>query len=89
MNLTWQDCLAFCELNEDVIAAIAEHEGIPEMAALELGTYLIRTADGGPRIRRMIIDDIERARAHGDRRHELVLMGVLRRFVQEYGNCAA
>ncbi|MEQ8387677.1 MAG: hypothetical protein RIE22_03000 [Alphaproteobacteria bacterium] len=85
MNLTLQDCIEFCELNEEVIDAIAEHEGIPEMAAAELGNYLIQDENGAPKIRAMIIDDIRRARDHGNSHHEMVLLGVLARFVEAYG----
>ena len=39
--ITFDDCLAFCELTEDEIDAIAEHEHLPETVALEMGSYLI------------------------------------------------
>lgn len=79
--LTWQDCVALCELNEAEIDAIAQHEHIPEMIALELGNYLCHTPDGQPAIRRMILDDIAEARQKGDRERLLVLLGTLRHFV--------
>jgi len=44
--LTLEDCIAFSELSEDEIDAIAEHEHITEMAALELGNYLVHTPSG-------------------------------------------
>jgi len=78
--LTMEDCLAFSELTEDEIAAIAEHEHLTEMAALELGNYLIQLPDGAVRIRRIILDDIEAARARGDMVHLLKLKLVLRHF---------
>ena len=34
--LTYQDCVGMCELTEDEIRAIAEHEHLPELVALEL-----------------------------------------------------
>jgi hypothetical protein len=42
--LTIQDCIELSELTEEEILAIARHQHIPEMAALELGNYLIQTA---------------------------------------------
>ena len=36
--LTFEDCLSLSELTEEEILAIAEHEHIPELAALELGS---------------------------------------------------
>ena len=79
--LTWKDCVALCELNEAEIDAIAEHEHIPEMAALTLGNYLCNAPDGQPAIRRMILGDIEHARKHGNREHLLVLLATLKHFV--------
>ena len=64
--LTREDCLALCELDADVVDTIAEHEHIPEIIAAELGCYLVHTPDGERRIRRIILDDIDAARAAGN-----------------------
>ena len=37
--LTLQDCIELSELSEEEILAIAEHEHIPEMLAIELGNF--------------------------------------------------
>ena len=78
--LTLQDCLALCELTEDEVLAIAEHEHIPEMAAIELGSYLTHTPEGEERIKRMIVEDIDAARSRGDVRHAAMLKLVLQRY---------
>jgi len=83
--LTWKDCVALCAVNEAEIDAIAEHEGIPETVALELGNYLCHLPDGEPAIRRMILDDMEHARRAGDRRRLLVLLETLKHFVDTHG----
>ena len=67
--LTFEDCIALCGLSEEEVAAIAEHEHIPEIAALELGDYLIHTDNGELLIKKMIIDDIEHSRASGNIKH--------------------
>jgi hypothetical protein len=82
--LTLQDCLELCELTEDEVLAIAEHEHITEMAALELGNYLVHTPEGERRIKAMIADDIDAARVRGDVRHAAMLKLVLRHFVQTH-----
>lgn len=87
MVLTLEDCLALCELSEDEVLAIAEHEHIPELAAAELGNYLVRTADGETAIKSMIRDDIAAAAARGDRSHTLALKLVLRNFVLQHPRC--
>ena len=41
--LTLEDCIELSDLSEEEILAIAEHEHIPEMVAVELGAYLVHT----------------------------------------------
>ena len=82
--LTLQDCIELSDLSEDEILAIAEHEHIPEMAALEMGNYLCHTPEGEQRIRRMIVDDIRAARERGDTRHAAVLKTALEHYVSEH-----
>jgi len=85
--LSLEDCLALCELTEDEVLAIAHHEHIPEIAAAQLGNYLVRTPDGERRILSIIRDDIAEARGIGDRTRELTLKLVLRNFVQRHPCC--
>ena len=56
-----EDCIGLCGLDEDEVAAISEHEHIPEMAAAALANYLLTQPHGGETIRTMIIDDIHKA----------------------------
>ena len=79
--LTFEDCLALAELTEEEVDAIAEHEHVPEMLAMELGNYLVHADDGVPRISRIIIEDIEAAELRGDRDRVLRLKLVLQHFV--------
>ena len=81
---TREDCLALCELSGDEVAAIAEHDPVPELAAMEMGQYLCHTPDGEARIERMIIDDIETARQHGNHEHMAKLVAVLRHFIDNH-----
>jgi len=85
--LTLEDCLALCGLTEDEVLAIAQHEHIPEMAAAEMGNYLLRCPDGELLIRAMIRDDIAAAAACGDQRRALALKCVLRNFVLQHPKC--
>lgn len=83
--LTLEECIALSDLTEDEVLAIAEHEHIPEMAALEMGHYLIASPEGRVRIKRMILDDMQAARDHGDRQHLATLKLVLKHFVEAHG----
>ena len=85
--LSLEDCLALCELTEDEVLAIAHHEHIPEIAAAELGNYLVHTPEGERRIKSIIRDDIAEARACHDRRREVALKLVLRNFVLQHPRC--
>ena len=85
--LRLEDCLALCDLTEDEVLAIAHHERIPEIAAAQLGNYLVRTEDGERRIKSIICDDIDEARTAGDRTRELALKLVLRDFVLQHPRC--
>ena len=82
--LTYQDCVELSDLTEEEIEAIAQHEHLPEMAALELGSYLVHTEEGVPMIKRIILDDIEDARRHGHAQKVLQLKLVLKHFVETH-----
>jgi S-ribosylhomocysteine lyase LuxS involved in autoinducer biosynthesis len=82
--LTIQDCIELSELTEEEILAIAEHEHIPEMAAIELGNYLIHTPTGEKRIKAMIVDDLDVARREGDLRRVLALKLCLKHFLEKH-----
>jgi len=82
--LTFEDCIALSDLTEEEVDAIAEHEHVPEMVAVELGCCLVHCADGQRRIATFIREDIDRARRHGNARHAEELTAVLRGFVAHH-----
>ena len=85
--LCLEDCLALCELTEDEVLAIAHHEHIPEIAAAELGNYLVHMPDGEMRIKEIIRNDVAEACARGDHVREFGLKLVLRNFVLQHPRC--
>ena len=80
MMLTLQECLEFCDLTEDEIHAIAEHEHVPEIVAAELGECLLQTDEGICLIRRYMQDDIDLAVNHGHTLKAQQLQSVLAHF---------
>jgi hypothetical protein len=85
--LTFDDCVALCELTEDEIAAIADHEHLPMIVAAELGNYLIQGPDGALRVKRIILDDLLVANRAGDDSRAVMLKLVLRHFVERHPEC--
>jgi len=79
--LTFEDCIGLCELSEEEVTAISEHEHIPALAAAELGHYLLHAPGGGLRISEMIRDDIIDAVDRRDVKHAAELKMVLKYFL--------
>jgi predicted restriction endonuclease len=84
-----EDCIAFCGLDEDEVAAISEHEHIPEIAATALADYLLKQPHGGETIRTMIIDDIHAALNAGRVKHAQELLLALRHFRDQHPEARA
>jgi hypothetical protein len=67
--LCLEDCLDFCELEHDEVAAIAEHEHVPAIVAAEIGCELLKSEEGIARLHLMILDDIQAALDGGRAEH--------------------
>ena len=80
MNITLEDCIALCGLEDSEVAAIAEHEHLPEVAAAALAQYLLGEPGGLARIRDMLMDDFRNAMRRNDKAHARELLTALRHF---------
>jgi len=87
--ISMEDCIAMCGLSAEEVAAVSEHEHIPEIAATALANYLLHQADGPERIRTMIIEDIHKALDAGRVEHAGELFSALRHFLHEYPQARA
>jgi hypothetical protein len=87
--ISLEDCIAFCGLDKDEVAAISEHEHIPEIAATALADYLLKQPHGGEAIRTMITDDIHAALCAGRVKHAQELFMALRHFLDEHPEARA
>lgn len=76
--ISFEDCIGLCGLTEAEVAAIAEHEHVPEIAAAILGQYLLHQQHGPERIRQMLVDDIRAAIGAGNVKHAADLASALR-----------
>jgi hypothetical protein len=84
-----EDCIALCGLEQDEVAAIAEHEHIGEVAAAALGSYLLHRGGGPERIRGMIVDDIHQALDQGKLDHARELFMALHHFLEQHPEARA
>jgi len=76
--LTYDDCVGLCGLRPEEIDAIARHEHLPEIVALEMGACLAETPQGRRAVRRMILEDLHDAHRRGDTALAASLQLVLR-----------
>ena len=81
--LTYDDCRQMCGVTDDVIDAIAEHEHVPTIIAVEMGQTLTCERAGLRQVRRFIIDDIRHAQSHANPRHARELRRTLHKFLIE------
>jgi hypothetical protein len=82
--LTFEDCLALCDLSEEEVRAVAEHEHLPAIVALELGGCLIESPDGELLVSHMVIEDIRAAERRGDLLRAAQLKHTLRHFIEQH-----
>jgi hypothetical protein len=81
--ISLEDCIGLCGLDEEQVAAIGEHEHIPEIAAAALASYLLHQPHGAATIRTMIIDDIHKALDEGRVKHAAELFMALRHLLEQ------
>jgi hypothetical protein len=79
--ISLEDCIALCGLSKEEVAAIAEHEHVPEIAAAGMARYLLKEPH---KIRDMIRDDIHQALSRNDKDRASELLMVLRHFLDTH-----
>jgi hypothetical protein len=87
--ISLDDVTGLCDLTPEEIAAIAEHEHIPEISAAALGEYLLHSRHGAAAIRGMIRDDIRAAIRAGKAFHARQLVAALNHFMGEHPEAAS
>ena len=89
MALTFEDCLSLCDISEAEALAIAEHQHIPPMAAVELGDYLTKTPEGELCLKAILREHMAAAAARGEAMRTLGLKAVLREYILKHPRCEA
>ena len=78
--LTLKDCIDLSDLSDVEVAAIAEHEHVPEIVAAEIGCQLVNSAAGRLVLKRYIRENLVHAKAlHMDKKVAALAL-LLRRF---------
>ncbi len=78
--LTLKDCIDLSDLSDAEVAAIAEHEHVPDIVAAEIGCVLVNTPDGRLLLKRYLRENIVHAKAqHMDEKAKALAL-LLRRF---------
>ncbi len=67
--ITLRDCVDLSGIEPDEIEAVAEHEKLPFIVAMEKGSWMLEQSWGPSAIRQIIQDDVAVAEAHGAWRH--------------------
>lgn len=82
--LSIRDCLDYCDLTDDEVSLIAEHEGIPDVAAAQTACGLVQTPEGVLMLTHYMLDLIERASERGDERKAQLARRVCERFMSDH-----
>jgi hypothetical protein len=82
------DIMDMTGLTREEIAAVAEHEGLPDVSAAALAEYTMHLHHGPQTVLRMISDDIRAALHRDDADHARALYAVLHRFVAAHPEAA-
>jgi hypothetical protein len=85
--LTFEDCLGLAALTDGEVEAIARHEHIPAVVALELGDQLLRSRQGKQKVRQFLVDDILGSRARNDCRSCARFGRILGEFLASHPDC--
>ncbi len=82
--LSIRDCLDYCDLTDDEVALIAEHEDIPDAAAAQIACGLVQTPEGVLILTRYMADLLSRAERRGDREKAERVRTICARFQQDH-----
>jgi hypothetical protein len=82
--LSIRDCLDYCDLTDDEIELIAEHEDIPDVAAAQLVCGLVQTPEGVLMLTLYMQELIERANRRGDTEKAQRASRICARFMNDH-----
>lgn len=87
--VTIEDCIALCDTSEDVVRALAEHEGLDLVLAAGRAQTLASDVPGRERLRDLLAAKVGAARADGDACGERYWQEALASFVTVHPHLAS
>lgn len=78
--LSIRDCLDYCDLTDDEVSLIAEHEAITDVAAATMACGLVQTSEGTLLLTQYMEDLLERAQIEGRAEQAARARAVLAKF---------
>lgn len=78
--LSMRDCVDMCDLDDEEVEAIAEHEHVPQIVACEIACVLMQSNDGVDLVHHFMEENRDRAAAKGQRNAAAHWRDVLHRF---------
>lgn len=82
--LSIRDCLDYCDITDDEVALVAEHEGIPDAAAAQVVCGLVQTPEGVLLLTNFMLELVERASVRGDEDKAAKARSVCARFMADH-----
>lgn len=82
--LSLRDCLDYCDLTDDEVALIAEHEDIPDSAAAQIACGLVQTPEGVLLLTQYLWDLVDRARQKGQTDRLAAMEAICARFMKDH-----
>lgn len=82
--LSIRDCLDYCDLTDDEVSLIAEHQDITDVAAATMACGLVQTSAGTLLLTQYMEDLLEQAQMEGRADKAAIARDVLARFKTDH-----
>lgn len=82
--LTLQDCVEMSDVDLDELFAIAHHEHLPDIVALEKVQMFLQQDWGPPAVRQMILDEVRGGLEDGDCKRTVEALKLLEKAVRTH-----
>lgn len=82
--LTIKDCVELSDLDIDEVLAIAHHERLPDIVALEKAHAFLKERWGAPAVRQMVMDEVRLSMEAGDCSETAQALALLARTFQAH-----